>query len=53
MADSPLSRQFLIEASTREIRGCTDVEKLQDVAINLVQQTEALRGVIKELLLRQ
>lgn len=52
MAESSLSRQFLIEASTREIRSCEDVEKLQDIAINLMQQTEALRDMCKELLLR-
>lgn len=52
MADSSLSRKFLIEASSREIQACTDVEKLRKLCLNLMLQTEALRDMVSDLLLR-
>ena len=52
MAEWSLSQAFLIESAKREINACNDVEKLRDIAINLVMQTEALRKMTRELLLR-
>ena len=52
MAEWSLSQAFLIESAKREINACDDVEKLRDIAINLVMQTEALRKMTRELLLR-
>ena len=47
-----LSRAFTVEAARREINACEDIEKLRALTINLVEQTEALRGICRELLLR-
>ena len=52
MAEWSLSQAFLIESAKREINACDDVEKLRDIAINLMLQTEALRKMTKDLLLR-
>lgn len=43
---------FTLEASKREIQACDDVEKLRQIAINLMLQTEALQQMIGTLLLR-
>ena len=52
MTEWSLSQAFLIESAKREINACDDVEKLRDIAINLILQTEALRKMTRELLLR-
>jgi len=52
MAEWSLSQAFLIETAKREIEACDDVEKLRHIAINLMLQTELLRSMTKDLLLR-
>jgi len=48
-----LSRAFTVEAAKREIYACEDVDRLRDVALNLMLQVEALRDMTAELLLRR
>lgn len=47
-----MSRAFHIEAAKREIFGCTDLKKLQEVCLNLMLQVECQKDMIGELLLR-
>lgn len=42
-----------MEAAKREIYACEDVDRLRDVALNLMLQVEALRDMTAELLLRR
>jgi len=42
----------MLEAAKREIASCNDVEKLRDIAINLMLQVEAQKNMIGTLLLR-
>lgn len=52
MVEWSLSQAFMIESARREINACEDIEKLKEVAINLLLQAETLRAMTKQLLLR-
>ena len=52
MAEWRMAHAFQLEAAKREIEACSDVQKLRDVCLNLLLQTEALREMTGQLLLR-
>ena len=47
-----MTRAFHIEAAKREIVACTDLKKLQEICLNLMQQVEHQKDMIGDLLLR-
>ena len=46
-----MAHAFQLEAAKREIEACTDVRRLQGVALNLMLQVEAHKEMIAKLLL--
>ena len=49
--DWRMAHAFQLEAAKREIEACSDVQKLQGVALNLMMQVEAHKEMIAKLLL--
>ena len=49
----PTSKAFTLERSKREIKACTDVEKLQDLCIQLMLQVEATKEMILGMMIEQ
>jgi hypothetical protein len=49
--DWRMAHAFQLEAAKREIEACTDVRRLQGVALNLMLQVEAHKEMIAKLLL--
>lgn len=47
------ARAFILEKSKREIKSCTDVDKLQELCISLMMQVEATKDMILSLMIEQ
>lgn len=52
MTEWRAAHAFALEAAKREIENCTDVKQLRKVCLNLLLQTEALKEMTQQLLLR-
>lgn len=52
MTDWRMAHSFAVESAKREIMSCTDLEQLRKVCVNLLLQTEALKEMAGELLLK-
>jgi hypothetical protein len=49
MNDGALSHQFQLERAKREIRECTDLDKLRLYCVNLLLQNEAQRKLFVQM----
>lgn len=50
MYDSQLSHEFFLERAKRDIRECGDIDCLRSLCLCLLQQAEAQRDMLKQLL---